>query len=636
MKINDVVILAAGAGRRFADLKQFTSVTSDGATLLELTLRDSRRAGCTHAVIVVAQGHEEKAQALLAARPVTSLEISCVVQRPDDLPAASRLERDRPWGTAQALWAVRDAVTGPFLCFNADDYYGPNAPAALAAALADDEGQSVFAMLSYTLGSTLSPEGTVSRAVCETDDSNRLVSLHEYLDIDGGGRIASGPDTGLELPLDAPVSMNAWAFTPDIFPLLEAFLRDFLKAAPSAQDECLLPDAIDAAVRTGEIEVRVATAIDRWSGMTWPGDRQRVARHLAEQAAPCVAAKGFGLDVADAAPVPFGSGLIHSTWLLDATEGPHLLQKLNAGVFPDPAAMAENAAAAAVRIDDALRRRGGDDPRHRLVYRRSPDGRPWLRDSAGDIWRASVLIPGSRPADPGRPDEVRAAARVLGEFPGLVADGAGPVPIEILPGFHDTQARFAALKATANADANGRLADCRAEVDRLIGLAPLADRLPVGSLPVRLVHNDAKLDNVLVDASTGEALCVIDLDTVMPGLAVHDFGDLVRSAVSGCPEDEPDLDRIAVREETFNDLSKGYLEGAAGWIEDTERSRLVDGAVVITYEQALRFLADYLAGDTYFPVVDAGHNLRRARAQLHLLEELLSREEELQNIVNSV
>jgi len=167
----------------------------------------------------------------------------------------------------------------------------------------------------------------------------------------------------------------------------------------------------------------------------------------------------------------------------------------------------------------------------------------------------------------------------------------------------------------------------------LQGLDSLAGAL--ADQPCRLVHNDAKLDNVLVDTASGEALCVVDLDTVMPGLAAHDVGDLVRSAVTGRPEDEPQLECITVRQDVFRELLTGYLAGAAGWITTTERAALVTGALVITWEQAVRFLADHLAGDRYYPVADPGHNLRRARAQRRLLEELLTRQDALRAIIDA-
>ncbi len=630
----EVVILAGGRGHRFGGVKQFTPVAPDGATLLEVTVGDARRSGCDRAVIVTAPGCEDDVRALFATRPTPGCNIIVVTQRTEDLPTAAPVSRQKPWGTAHALWATRDVVTGPFMLFNADDHYGPNAPAALAAALGGDGPLPRFAMLAYPLNTTLSAAGTVSRAICKTDGKGYLSAMCEYPAIDSEGRIIDGDDAGRTLPPAAPVSMNAWAFTLDVFPLLEAYLRNFLATADLAHDECFLPSVINAGVRSGEIIVRVVTAPDRWCGMTWPEDRLRVSRRLTDLAAVYEAAEGFGLDVSRAAPTPYGAGLVNATWRLETGQGPRLLQRLNADIFCDPAAVAENAAVAATRIDDALRRQGDHNPRHRLVVLAGPQDRPWLRDTQGGIWRCLVFVPDARPANAAIPAEVRAAARTLGRFPGLVTEGTGPKLKEILPGFHNPPARFAALLEAATADVKDRLASCRDENDRLVALAELADRLPTDSLPTRPVHNDAKLDNVLVDVITGEALCVIDLDTTMPGFAPHDFGDLVRSAISGCPEDEPDLERVIVCQEVFRDLAAGYLEGSQGWLTQTERTWLVDGALVITYEQALRFLTDYLAGDVYYRTDVPGHNLRRARTQLRLLEQLLAAENDLQRIVN--
>ncbi len=633
----EVVILAGGIGRRFGGIKQLAPVSPEGATLLEVTLRDACHAGCRQAVVVTAPEMADAMRSLFEERPIAGLALTVAIQDPDDLPAPrtgvtlARLWRDaqrqRPWGTAHALWAARHHVQGPFLLFNADDHYGPRAPAALLRALAEPGSGPAFALLGFPLGTTLSSQGTVSRAICEVDRLGRLVALREHPAIDQAGRAG-----GLSLPLTAPVSMNAWAFTSAIFPLLESSLINFLATADLETDECYLPVVVDAAVEAGDVEVRVVTAPDRWCGMTWPEDRQRVARELARREEPRRLAGAFDLEIDDAPAQPFGHGLIHTTWRVATAQGPHLLQRLNDRVFARPAEVAENAAAAATRVDHALRQFGEHDPRKRLRFRTGPDQRPWTRTDDGAVWRAMALIDGSRPADPARPGEVRAAARLLGRFPGLVATGAGPEPRAILPGFHDPPARLSALRRSAEVDPHGRLAGCREEVHRLIDLAPLASCLSELGLPTRFVHNDAKLDNVLVDAGTGEPLCVVDLDTVMPGLAAHDFGDLVRSSVSGRPEDEPRLDLIVVHRHIFEDLTTGYLEGAAAWIDDVERAGLLDGALVITYEQAVRFLTDHLNGDAYYPVDDDRHNLRRARAQIRLLAELQHLEADLRRI----
>ena len=636
-----LVILAAGLARRFGAAKQFAAVAPGGASLLEVTARDAARAGCTGLVLVTAPGGERLAGDLFAARPAPGLDLAIAIQRPDDLPVApppTAAGRTRPWGTAHAVWAARHAVDGPFLLFNADDHYGPNAPAdlmaALAAAIAAPAAAAVpaFAMLGYPLGATLSTAGAVSRAVCETDTGGWLTGLREYPAVDGDGRVVDGPDAGRRLPARAPVSMNAWAFTPAVFLILEDALRRFLAGANVAADECYLPAAIDAAVRDGRARVLVAPARDRWCGLTWPEDRPRVAAHLRELDAAGRAAAAFGLDVAGgSAPAPFGDGLIHATWRVDTPAGSRLLQRLNAEVFADPVAVAANAAAAAARVDDALARAGDHDPRHRLTYLPVPGGAATWRDEDGAVWRAMVAIDHARPADPGNLAELRAAAAALGRFPGLVAAGRGPDLAVTLPGFHDTAARLAAFREAVAADRAGRLAADPALADlcrRLDAHADLAARLPA-DLPTRPVHNDAKPDNVLVDAGTGEALGVIDLDTAMPGLAVHDFGDLVRAAVTGRPEDEPDLGAIAVRRDAFGAIAAGYLDGARAWLTAPERAHLLDGALVITWEQALRFAADHLDGDVYYRVDDPGHNRRRAAAQLRLLELLLDDETDL-------
>ncbi|MGD9547936.1 MAG: phosphotransferase [Candidatus Krumholzibacteriia bacterium] len=628
----DVVILAGGKGRRFGAAKQFVPVAPDGATLLEVTVRDAQRAGCGRAVIVVAPGSEEEVLGLFAARPVPGLDVVAVPQRPDDLPDAVPV-RDRPWGTAHALWAVRSVVAGPFLLFNADDHYGPYAPAALTVAFGNAGSSADFVMLGFPLGETLSDSGTVSRAVCTVDDEGWLTGMQEYTAVDGRGRVASGPGEGIMLPLGASVSMNAWVFTPAVFPLIEEALREFAATADLAQEECFLPGVIDRAVREGRARVEVVAAPDRWCGMTWPEDRDRVARRLADFSALDEVRVAFGLASAPRGAAPFGTGLVHATWKLEDSAGFHLLQRLNDTVFNDPVLVAGNAATASARIDDALRRSGDVDPRHRLTYRLDGSGRPWHRDFRGGVWRCLIGIPGARPADPARPGEIRGAARLLGRFPGLVARGRGPELRETIPGFHDTPARLAALEGAAEADVQGRLKGCRGEWERLLGLGHLAGRLGGSGLPLRPVHNDAKPDNVLVDTGTGEALCVIDLDTVMPGIAPLDFGDLVRAAVTGRPEDEPDPARIALREVVFRELAGGYLAGAWEWITPAERAALVDGALVITYEQALRFLTDHLSGDVYYRITESGHNLRRARAQLRLLDLLLDGEQDLRAIV---
>jgi Ser/Thr protein kinase RdoA (MazF antagonist) len=257
-------------------------------------------------------------------------------------------------------------------------------------------------------------------------------------------------------------------------------------------------------------------------------------------------------------------------------------------------------------------------------------------DDSGGHWRALVFVEGTVTHETAHgPEEAYETARAFGRFQRLLGGWDGPRLHEVIPGFHDTPRRLAALETAAAADRCGRLAESRPEVDALLAQRPLAhallDARDRGDAPERVVHNDAKIANVLLDARTGEGLCVVDLDTVMPGLSLYDFGDMARSMASGAAEDERELARIEVDAELFAALARGFLDGAGDLLGAAERGLLVTAARVITYEQAVRFLADWLDGDRYYRTAPdrPRHNLERARAQRALLDALTRAERAL-------
>jgi Ser/Thr protein kinase RdoA (MazF antagonist) len=344
---------------------------------------------------------------------------------------------------------------------------------------------------------------------------------------------------------------------------------------------------------------------------------------------PHDAARAFALP--DDAPhvEPFAGGHINASWLVRAGDGRrYLLQRLNERVFPRPALVMENVARVTRHLADAL----GDAPdagRRALRLVPARDGRPWHVDAGGGHWRLFHYVEGAVTRESAHSaDEAYEAARAFGAFQRLLGTWAGPPPHETIPGFHDTPARLAALERAAAADRAGRRAGARAELDALLGRRALAhallDARDRGDARERIVHNDAKLSNVLLDARTGAGLCVVDLDTVMPGLSLYDFGDLARSSASAAPEDEIDLARVTVRGDVLDALAAGFLDGAGDLLSAAERALLRTAARVITYEQAARFLADHLDGDRYYAVAPdrPAHNLERARAQLALLDAL--------------
>jgi hypothetical protein len=343
---------------------------------------------------------------------------------------------------------------------------------------------------------------------------------------------------------------------------------------------------------------------------------------------------------------PQPGGHINDSWLA-AWDGPRgrrrfLLQHINRFVFHRPEEVMANMVRLVAHLDAHLAPESAPQ-RERRVLRFVPsrDGATHHREPDGEVWRLLVWIEGTRSTEQAAdPAEARAAAGAFGRFLRQVADLPGPPLFETIPGFHDTPKRLLALERAVAADAVGRVVGANPEIEaaldrRALGHA-LADRLARGELALRPTHNDAKIANVLFDAATGEPLCVVDLDTVMPGLALHDFGDMVRSMVADAAEDEPDPSRVRLRVPVFEALARGFTEAAGESLSRLERSLLPTGARVITFEQAVRFLTDHLEGDPYYRITHPGHNLERARTQLRLVELLEQHDPGLQRIVESL
>jgi len=344
-----------------------------------------------------------------------------------------------------------------------------------------------------------------------------------------------------------------------------------------------------------------------------------------------------------AALEPHTSGLINHSWLASlASAGSlrcYLLQQINRHVFRRPADVLENMQRITSHLSRRLAREGAPDATRRVLSLvPTRDGAAGHVDGRGETWRLVPWIEGTRCVErAATPADARETARAFGHFVRRLADLPPPALHATIPAFHDTRARLRSLEGVIGEDPAGRVAACREEIEALLDRRPLAAALDgpaeAGGIPARPVHNDAKIANVLFDVATGEALAVVDLDTTMPGLAAHDFGDLVRSSVSDSEEDERDLARVRVRRPVFAALASGYLAGIGDALTPGERAQLVTGAHVIVFEQAVRFLADHLDGDRYYRIARPGHNLDRARAQLRLVAALESASPELEQIV---
>ncbi|MCP5532027.1 MAG: aminoglycoside phosphotransferase family protein [Akkermansiaceae bacterium] len=323
------------------------------------------------------------------------------------------------------------------------------------------------------------------------------------------------------------------------------------------------------------------------------------------------------------------TGLINATYraTYESPSGErerYILQSINHHVFRDPLAVMQNVERVTRHINQRVLRLKKDLGGQTLSLFPARDGAMHTRDDDGNIWRCYNFIEGCVTYDVvENTRQAWQAAHAFGAFQDLVSDLDPASIIESIPDFHDTGKRFARLSEVMAGDPVGRLDSVRAECDAIVGRVALSEALLGsalrGEIPLRVTHNDTKVNNVMIDAATDEAVCVIDLDTVMPGLAGYDFGDLVRTACTPVAEDETDLSLVRVRLPMFEALVEGYLASAGAFLSDAEVATLVTACKVMTYEVALRFLTDYLEGDVYFKVRRPGHNLDRCRNQLRLL-----------------
>jgi aminoglycoside phosphotransferase (APT) family kinase protein len=258
-------------------------------------------------------------------------------------------------------------------------------------------------------------------------------------------------------------------------------------------------------------------------------------------------------------------------------------------------------------------------------------------DEKGDFWRAYLFIDRATTYNSVESsDQAFQAAKAFGEFQRMLADLPSPRLHDTIPDFHHTPKRFAVLEKAIADDVAGRAALAQPEIDFALAHKPLASAIIHAGLPERVTHNDTKINNVLLDDATGEGTCVIDLDTVMPGLAAYDFGDMVRTATCPTPEDEQDLSKVRMEFPLFEALARGYMSTAAGFLIPEEKESLAIAGKLITFEIGIRFLTDYLSGDTYFKTHRQGHNLDRCRAQFKLLESIEQQEDRIRALLRSL
>jgi aminoglycoside phosphotransferase (APT) family kinase protein len=340
---------------------------------------------------------------------------------------------------------------------------------------------------------------------------------------------------------------------------------------------------------------------------------------------------------------PHGSGHINDTFAVRLDDGGnrarYVLQRVNHEVFKDVPAVMENVDRATRHISASLERQDiADRSRRAMMLMPTRDGSTFHVTAGGDYWRAFHFIEGATSHDVlTTHDQAYEVARAFGKFQTMLADLPEPPLHETIPRFHDGPDRFRAFMDALERDPLNRAADAGPEIAFLLDNADTFDRLPAlvssGALPLRATHNDCKSNNVLIDDATGEGICVIDLDTLMPGLVLYDFGDMVRTSTCPVPEDSRILDDVQIDLERFKYLTHGYLASAGGLLTSAEKEQLVFAGKVITLTIGARFLTDHLLGDTYFKTHRPDHNLDRCRVQFALVRSIVSQKSAMHAVV---
>ena len=344
------------------------------------------------------------------------------------------------------------------------------------------------------------------------------------------------------------------------------------------------------------------------------------------------AAYAFRLDGEPVSCEACGSGHINSTLKIDTDTGAeYVLQRINKYVFKDPVRLMDNISA----VTEYLRERV-PDPRMALHFILTHDGKFYHVDEQGEYWRMYDFVGGFCLDTPETKEDFYQSALAFGRFQSMLAEFPADTLFETIPEFHNTIDRYRQFKEVIAKDPCGRLADVKAEVDFLLEREELGGTLQrmreSGELPLRVTHNDTKLNNVLLDRKSRESLCVLDLDTVMPGLSLYDYGDSIRFGAATAAEDEKDLSKMNMDLEMFAVYTKGYME-ACPTLTDKEVEMMPMGALLMTLECGMRFLADYIDGDHYFRIAYPEHNLDRARTQLKLVADMQNKWEVMNRIV---
>lgn len=339
---------------------------------------------------------------------------------------------------------------------------------------------------------------------------------------------------------------------------------------------------------------------------------------------------------------PYGNGHINDTYLVvmekDHILNKYILQRMNKNIFTKPEEVMENILNVTSFLKRKIEAYGGNYMRETMNVISCKDGRPYAVDENGEYWRCFVFVTEAFCAERAETaEDMYETGYAFGRFQSMLSDFDAIVLHETIERFHDTVNRFEIFKEAVERDVCNRAGEVQEEI--AFAMAREADAhcfselIERGKLPIRVTHNDTKINNIMMDNTTKKGICVIDLDTVMPGVAMNDFGDIIRSGASTGAEDEKDLSKISCDMELFEACAKGFIDGCDGKLTPLEIALLPMGAKIMTFECGIRFLTDYLNGDTYFKISRPEHNLDRCRTQFKLVEDMEQKWAQMSDVV---
>ena len=643
-----LVIMAAGMGSRFGGLKQITSIDKEEHKIIDFSLYDAYRAGFRKVVFIIKHEIEADFKAAIGSRMEKYFSVRYVFQELDKLPEGYEVPegRTKPWGTAHAIACAKDSIDGPFAVINADDYYGVHAMDSIYKFLKEEHAPTEHAMVGYLVKNTVTESGYVSRGVCHAE-GGFLKDIVERTHIERRGDDAEftedGGKTWTHLSGNDIVSMNLWGFQHEILSQFTGRFASFLdENLPKNPLKCeyFLPFVADRQIKEGLGTVRMLTTDDRWYGVTYPEDLKSVMDAVVSMKSEGIypdelwlspaAAYHFRIEGAPFSCVSHGCGHINDTYLLTSTTGKRYILQRISKTF-DPETLMEN-------IEAVLEFSASktDDPRGVMTLVRTLDGKSYYEDETVAYRMYDFIEHSLCLQAPETPQDFYESAIAFGRFSEMMSEFPAEKLHETIANFHNTKDRYRIFKETLEKDPLGRKAGVPDEIAFALAregeAGILVDLLEAGQLPLRVTHNDTKLNNVMLDETTRKALCVIDLDTVMPGLSLYDYGDSIRFGAATATENELDLENMTIDLELFRIYTRGFLKACPN-LTDKEIELMPTGAKLMTLECGVRFLTDYIDGDNYFHIDHETQNLERARTQFKLVEEMEKHWDEMTAIV---